>query len=164
MKIIKSLLVELVLPFLFCWFFMTVLVDIVTIPTVFRNIKSVEEAGNIGMIVFHRFNCFEIFFGFFVLVGTLYSKEKSKLMIAIASLLFILSLIYTFYMTPMITHATIAIHQTLPTDPSFSELQTKHAYYHTLYRYLDTGKLLVLLGFIGLRIHFNITRLHKECV
>ncbi len=60
MKMFKCILIEMVLPFILCWFFMTVLVDIVAIPTVFRNISNLEEGGRIGMTIFGRFNLFEI--------------------------------------------------------------------------------------------------------
>ena len=164
MKSLKTLSVELVVPFVFCWFFMSVLVDVVAIPTVFRNISNITEAGKIGMTVFHRFNCFELFFAVMILIGTLMPLKKSKLMITLAVGLFFLSLLYTFYMTPMITKATLAIHQTALTDPNYAVLQTEHAHYHTMYRYFDTAKLFILMFFGALGLRFNISRLHKECV
>ncbi|MDO9183689.1 MAG: DUF4149 domain-containing protein [Bacteriovorax sp.] len=164
MKLVKSILVELILPFILCWFFMSVLVDIVAIPTVFKNISNLQEAGKIGMTVFGRFNCFEIFFGSFILLGLLSLKEKSKLMISISVLLLLLSFFYTFYMTPMIAQTSIKIHQVLVTDPQYELLQKQHNFYHIAYRYFDTVKLLVLLAFAGLVIRFNIRRIHKECV
>lgn len=164
MKTIKNVLVELVLPFILCWFFMSVLVDIVAIPTIFKNISNLQEGGKIGMTVFGRFNCFEIFFGIFILLGVLSPVKKSKLMISVSVALLMLSLFYTFYMTPMIAQTSIQIHQLAVTDPQYEILGRQHNYYHALYRYLDTAKLLVLLLFAFLVMRFNILRVHKECV
>ena len=164
MKTIKSILVELVLPFIICWFFMSVLVDIVAIPTVFKNISNLEEGGRIGMTIFGRFNLFEIAFAVFILLGLYSPQKKSKLMISISITLLLLSLCYAFYMTPMIAETTIKMHQVSITDPQYEILQKQHNYYHILYRYLDTAKLLILLFFAALVMRFNLKRLHKECV
>ena len=126
MKIFKSILVELILPFILCWFFMSLLVDVVAIPTVFKNISNLEEGGKIGMIVFGRFNCFEIFFGVCILLGVLSFQEKSKIMIGAAILLLSLSLFYTFLMTPLIADTSIKIHQILASDPQYEILQKQH--------------------------------------
>ncbi|MBY0412633.1 MAG: hypothetical protein K2Q18_00635, partial [Bdellovibrionales bacterium] len=67
MNTFKKIGIELVLPIVIAWFLMTVLVDIVTIPTVFRNSTSITDAGKIGMTVFGRFNVFEIVFALIVL-------------------------------------------------------------------------------------------------
>lgn len=164
MKTIKSILLELILPFILCWFFMSVLVDIVAIPTVFKNISNLQEAGKIGMTVFGRFNCFEIFFAVFILLGVLSPRKKSKLMISISITLLLLSLFYTFYMTPLIAETTIKMHQIAITDPQYEILQKQHNCFHTLYRYFDTAKLLVLLAFAAMVTRFNIKRIHKECI
>ena len=164
MKIFKSVLVELILPFILCWFFMSLLVDIVAIPTVFKNISNLEEGGRIGMIVFGRFNCFEMFFGVCILLGVCSLKEKSKLMIGSAIVLLALSVFYTFFMTPLIADTSIKIHQILATDPQYEILQKQHNYYHALYRSFDTAKLLGLLVFAVVVTRVNIKRIHKGCV
>ena len=164
MKTVKSILKELVLPFILCWFFMSVLVDVVAIPAVFRNISNLEEGGKIGMIVFGRFNCFEIFFGTFILLGVLSFREKSKLIILTSLSLLILSLFYTFHMTPMIAEASIKIHQISVNDALYEVLKKQQNDYHMLYRSLDTAKLLVLLVFAILVVRLNIKKDQKECV
>ena len=164
MKIFKSILVELILPFILCWFFMSLLVDVVAIPTVFKNISNLEEGGRIGMIVFGRFNCFEIFFGVCILLGVLSFQEKSKIMIGAAILLLSLSLFYTFLMTPLIADTSIKIHQILASDPQYEILQKQHNYYHALYRSFDSAKLIGLLVFAVTITRFNIKRIHKGCV
>jgi len=163
MKTVNCILKELLLPFILCWFFMSVLVDVVAIPAVFRNISNLEEGGKIGMIVFGRFNCFEIFFGTFILLGVLSYIEKSKLMILTALSLLILSLFYTFHMTPMIAQASVKIHQISVNDALYEVLKKQQNDYHMLYRSLDTVKLLVLLVFAILVIRLNIKKDQKEC-
>lgn len=151
MKLFKKMSIELVLPFVSAWFLMTVLVDIVAIPAVFRNSSSIVDAGKIGMTVFGRFNSFEIVFGIIVLIGSVvnYKILKNKKWLYFAVPLFFLSFIYKFYMTPMITNTTYEIHKTQVSDPQYAVLQSQHAEYHTLYRYFDSGKLLFLLVFAG---------------
>lgn len=164
MKTFKKIVIELVLPFILCWFFMTVLVDIITIPTVFRNSRSIEDAGKIGMIVFGRFNYFEIFFGFSILAGSLISwGHGNKKWFYFALPLFTLSLLYTFYMTPMITNTTFSINQTEVTDPLYAVLQSQHARFHTLYRYFDMTKIFVLLAFSIVTLADRV-RSHQETV
>jgi hypothetical protein len=164
MKIIKVFLVEMILPLLTAWFFMTVLVDIVAIPTVFKNISNMQEGAKIGMTLFGKFNCIEIFLGLSILLGSFLMKEKSKVMITLALILLAFSIIYTFFMTPMIANNSIQLHLVLATDPHYEILQKEHRTFHELYRTLDTIKLVLLLIFSGLMIHFNIKRMHKECI
>ena len=151
MKNLKKVSVEMVLPFITAWFLMTVLVDIFTIPAVFRNSTNIVDAGKIGMTVFGRFNIFEIIFAVIVLVGSIINLKtvNNKKWIFFSVPLLFLSLLYNFYMTPMITNTTYEIHATNVLDPIYAVLQSRHAQYHTLYRYFDTGKLIFLLVFGG---------------
>ena len=146
---LKKISIELVLPFIVAWLLMTILVDIITIPTVFRNSTSIIDAGKIGMTVFGRFNVFEIIFAVLVLLGAIFNMQihKNKKWLYFAVPLLLLSLVYKFYMTPMITNTTYEIHKTAVSDPMYVELQSRHAQYHNLYRYFDSTKILVLLVF-----------------
>jgi hypothetical protein len=146
---LKKISIELVLPFIVAWFLMTVLVDIVTIPTVFRNSSSIIDAGKIGMTVFGRFNVFEIVFAFIVLIGSVinYKVKNNKVWLFFAVPLVVLSFVYKFYMTPMITNTTYEIHKTEVSSPEYAELQSRHALYHNMYRTMDSTKLIVLLVF-----------------
>ncbi len=141
---------------------MSVLVDIVTIPTVFKNVSSLEEAGKVGMSVFGRFNCFEIFLGAIILLGLLSSEKKSKGLISLSAALLLLAFFYTFYMTPQITQAGIMVHKIAVTDPMYEVFQKQHTFYHNLYRSFDSVKLLVLFVFSGIMIRTNV--LQKENV
>lgn len=145
----KKVFIELVLPFIVAWLFMTILVDIITIPTVFRNSSSIIDAGKIGMIVFGRFNVFEIIFSLIILIGAICNLKVygNKKWLFFAAPLVVWALVYKFHMTPMITNTTYEIHKTAVTDPLYLELQSRHAQYHNLYKYFDTTKMLVLLVF-----------------
>lgn len=162
MKTVKAILNELILPFLVCWFFMSILVDVVAIPTVFKNISNLQEGGKIGMTVFHRFNCFEIFFGVIILLGVLSREKKRKGLIGASLFLLFFSLLYTFYMTPTIAKIGTSLHQVAITSSEYEFLRHEHTMYHKLYRYFDTVKLGVLLLFSGVMIYLNIK--HKESV
>ncbi len=155
----------MVLPVAFAWFMMTVLVDIVTIPTVFRNAGSIEAAGKIGMKVFGTFNRFEIVFGLLVLIGAFehFKATRKKKWLYFAIPLSILTFVYTFYMTPMITNTTFEIHQTAVGTPLYAELQSKHAMIHNMYRNFDATKLVVLLVFSGM-VLFDQVKNKKESV
>lgn len=147
MQTLKKILIELILPFICCWFFMTILVDIFTIPVVFRNIKSLDEAGRVGMSVFGNFNRFEVFFSTVILLGAL-CRFPSRKLFYFALPLFTLSLLYTFYMTPMITKLSLAISASTIGEPEFALLQSEHAKFHNLYRKFDMAKLIALLVFM----------------
>ena len=140
----------MLIPVLFAWFMMTILVDMIAIPAVFRNSSNLTDAGKIGMIVFSRFNVIENIFAVIVFWGvfSLWKAKKTKFQLIPAIYLFIMSWVYTFYMTPKITETTYKIYQTKVEDPLFAVLQIEHAYYHNTYRTLDSVKLVVLLTFI----------------
>ncbi len=154
MKYIKQTLIELTIPLLVSWFLLTIFVDIFTVPAVFRNSSSIVDAGKIGMLVFGRFNKFEFVFSVLIFIGLFldFQKDHKKRFIIVGVILILWTLLYNLYMTPMITNTTFEIHQTAVTDPLYAELQSKHAFFHNLYRKFDSTKILVLLVFIIMNI------------
>lgn len=160
----KKISVELVLPFILAWLLMTVLVDIITVPTVFRNSSSIVDAGKIGMIVFGRFNIFEIIFGVIILIGAMinFRSTGNKKWLYFSIPLLILSLVYKFYMTPMITDTTFEIHKTAVADPMYAVLQSRHAMVHNMYKYFDSSKMLVLLIFAVVVLSDRVREAKKE--
>ncbi len=156
MKTLKAISIELILPFILAWFFSSAFIDIVAVPTVFKFTSNLEEAGKIGMTVFHRFNCFEIFFAVMILFGQVLKSPKSKMLLFLSVSLLGLALFYTFFMTPAIANAAIKMHQVAVTDPMYEVLRAEHGKYHHLYRYFDSAKLLSLLFYAGLMIRLNI--------
>lgn len=164
MKTVKSILTELIVPFIVAWFFMSILVDIVAIPAVFKNISNMQEGGKIGMTVFGRFNCFEVFLALFIFLGVLSRNEKSKTMLAFSIILLFFSFFYTFYMTPTIADAANRMHQINIHDPAYEIAVRHHRHFHGLYRYFEYAKFILLLVFASYVIRFNIQRTHKEHV
>ncbi len=167
MKTIKKILIELILPLIVCWFFMSAFIDILTVPTVFKFTSNLQEAGKIGMTVFGSFNSFEIVFGFLILVGAIVHEKKSKLMISVSFVLLMFALVYKFHMTPMIANTSIRIHLITVTDPEYKVLFEQKNLYHHLYRYFDTAKLLILLSYAVFMVRLNICsryNCHKECL
>jgi hypothetical protein len=163
MKILKKFFIEMTLPFILSWFLMTILVDMVAVPTIFRNSSNIIDAGKIGMIIFGRFNSFEIFFALMVFIGSVinYKVLKNTKWLFFSLPLFLLVISYKFYMTPMITETTYEIHKTLISDPMYVVLQSRHAEFHNLYRLLDSIKLFVLL-FFGSVVLFDRLKSNKE--
>lgn len=163
MKATKKILIELILPFILCWFLMSAFIDILTVPTVFKYTSNLQEAGKIGMTVFGSFNSFEIIFGILILSGAIVHDKKSKLMIGTSFVLLVFAFVYKFHMTPMIANTSIKIHQIPTTDPEYQALFEQHNFYHHLYRYVDSVKLLILLSYAIFMIRLNICSKHKEC-
>ncbi len=162
MTLFKKILNELLLPLILCWFLMTVFVDIFTVPVVFRNVKSLQEAGKVGMMVFSRYNIFEVVFGTIILITALL-RFPSRKIFYFALPLFTLSLLYTFIMTPKIIALTEAIHMTAVGDAQYAILQSEHAKFHNMYRQFDTTKLIVLLIFFGV-VFVDKIKSNKETV
>jgi len=148
---IKLVLVELVMPLLLSWFLMTILVDIIVIPT-FLEISPVFRKQENWNDRFGKFNWMEVMMASLVLIGVVNRPLRQPWLIGLSAFLLCHVLNYALYMTPTITATTMQIHQTNVTDPMFAALQAKHAFYHTFYRYLDTTKLLLLLSFIVINL------------
>lgn len=141
---------HLVIGILTAWFFLTVFVDIFTVPTVFRTIGDINVAGQVGIKVFTAMNRFELIFAVITLIGafSFYKLNKSFKWLIFSAIMFVWSLVYNLFLTPKITNTTYQIHQTAVDDPMYAVLQATHAQYHNLYRYFDTSKLIFLLIFI----------------
>ena len=137
------------------WFGMSALVDFVAVPTVFRNISSREEAGNIGMIIFSSFNIVEAVFAFLLLVFAHFFRDIvkwKKTMISTLLGLFALSLVYNFYMTPKITEYTELMRTESEGSAKYQEYEKAHQGIHKAYVKLDGAKLLILLTLMGLAL------------
>ena len=114
------------------------------------------------MTIFHRFNCFEIFFGLSILSGICLKEKTYWPLVALSIVLLGMSLLYTFFMTPTIAKVAQEFHRANINSSEYGLLRREHAMYHNLYRYLDTLKLSLLLFFSSVMIYLNIK--HKERV
>jgi len=143
---------HLVIGMLAAWFFLTVFVDIFTVPTVFRTVGDITIAGQVGIKVFTAMNRFELVFAIVTLIGafSFYKLHKSIKWLVFSGIMFIWSLLYNCFLTPKIANTTFQIHQTAVDDPMYAVLQATHAQYHNLYRYFDTSKLIFLLVFMAI--------------
>lgn len=148
MNKVKKFCGILALPIILCWFLMTIFVDIIAVPTVFRNVSNVHEAGKVGMTVFTSLNRMELIFAF-IFIGAVihfHKKLKSNFLLVLSLVLLFWSFSYNLYFTPKIIHYTQLIRSAVPGDPMMIEYQNGHHFFHTLYRYLDTTKLIMLLS------------------
>jgi len=145
MSSFKKMVTLYSLPILFTWLIATIFIDIIAVPNVFRNVSSVSEAGKVGLSVFSNFNKFELIFGIFLSLGIFFQKNSFKYFTWILMSFFMFwPVLYIFKMTPAISEAAVLMNSVLKTDPQYLNYKENHAYYHNLYKTLDTIKILVL--------------------
>jgi hypothetical protein len=129
------------------WRALTCFIDFIAVPTAFKTISSRQEAGELGMIIFHTFNKVEILFSF-ILLGCGYSFRKwvvyKKSFFSSLGLLVILAFVYTFHMTPTIIESNKKKYELDESDPQYMVLDKTHQSYHSLFRKTDSVKILVL--------------------
>jgi hypothetical protein len=134
------------------WTSLTIMVDFIVIPNVFQNIPNFFMAGNLGVILFNKFNLIEfpISSMIFLMSITHFEKTKSGYFLILSSILLLaIASSYLFYLTPKLTHLT-AIWEyaekmgTLGSGKD--DVQSLHMFYHQAYRWLDTVKLLLLFS------------------
>jgi len=136
------------------WFATTALIDFVAVPTVFRNISSLQEAGRVGMIIFSTYNKVEVVMGlmlsglFFKIWRTSRLRRHSYFM-AGAIVLLLLATLYNVKITPSITELNQKKYQLEVESPAYRQVDQEHQFLHQLYVKLDGFKLLLLLGLSG---------------
>lgn len=136
------------------WWAWTVLVDFVVLRTAFGIIDNFFLAGSLGMALFSKLNNLEVIVSS-VIVGILAMKRSWKLLI-VAVLLWVIAMVYFAYLTPKIISLT-EVWKTLDTQglagtSDIPDIQQEHQYFHKLYIAIDTVKLLILSGLIGIEI------------
>jgi hypothetical protein len=148
MKQLLKLTTLFSLPVTFAWLVITIFVDAIAVPTVFRNVSKLEEAGKVGMKIFSTFNHLEFLFALVFIMGAIgiYKQSKKQVFLILSLILLVWSVMYNLYFTPQIIHYTELIHKANPMSMEYIKYQEAHAYYHNLYRYLDSTKIFLLLG------------------
>lgn len=144
------------------WLGLTCFIDFVAVPKAFQIISSRQEAGSLGMIIFHTFNKMEIFFAVCLLGGAWFFRKwvvYKKVFFLGLSFLFTLSLVYNFHMTPTIINSNKEKYELEESDPQYKILDERHQRYHKLFRTTDSAKILILL-WIGIAA---IRRNDQEC-
>lgn len=147
MENLKKMINLFSLPIIFAWLVFTLFVDILAVPTVFRNVSSIVEAGKVGMTIFTAFNRIELVFAVIFLVYALnrYKKVRTTFLLILSTVLLFWSISYNIYFTPKIIYFAEMVH-TLPAgDPMIGIYKNQHMFYHTIYRYLDTAKIIYLI-------------------
>ena len=143
------------LLFVSMWWGWTVLVDFFIIRTVFANIDSFFQAGNIGIAVFSKLNNLEVIVST-ILVALLsfqMTKNKKILPMLIMSLIaWAVVMTYFTYLTPKIVELTDLWKQTdlmgISAVAGIPDIQQEHQFFHRLYIGLDSFKLLILSDMI----------------
>jgi hypothetical protein len=110
------------------------------------------EAGNIGMIVFTRFNYLEVAFALGLMICAFLFKDqiKWKKVKAVTLLyLFVFGLLYAFYLSPEISKLTLEMRDLMEGSDAYQAIEKRHLFYHQLYVRLDSVKLLILAALIG---------------
>jgi len=129
------------------WFWTTALVDFIAVPTVFRTIKSMAEAGRVGITIFSYYNILEILFALVLVVGAFSFRQKKwgKLILVWSVVLFIQVLFYKFYITKQISSAALAMETLDVLSVEYGRLADLREFYHQLYVSLDKFKLTSIL-------------------
>ena len=126
------------------WFFSTVVVDFVAIPSVFRILDDPATAGLIGIKVFSTFNILEVIIAITGLVGAYFLRHKGLLVLSILTIS--IAFLYYFYLTPSIISASEVIRSFNELNSQVVEEKTREmAFFHELYVKMDSIKLLLLL-------------------
>lgn len=152
---LKRLIPKIMVALLAAWLFASGLIDFVVVPSIFRNIKSFFEAGDLGILLFEKFNSAELVISsLLIILSSVHPKKKIDLIIS--SILWIIVMIYFSYLTPKISQLTQLWKGSEVTgalgNGNIPDIQQAHQFYHRLYVGLDTFKMLVLLTFLTLKI------------
>lgn len=147
MEKLKRLINIFSLPIIFTWLIFTLFVDILAVPTVFRNVSSIVEAGKVGMTIFTAFNRLEFLFGliFVTFALNVYKKERATFLLILSTVLLFWSISYNLYFTPKIIYFADMVHSLPAGDPLIGVYKNQHMFYHNIYRYLDTAKIIYLI-------------------
>jgi hypothetical protein len=145
------------------WLGLTIAVDFVAVPLVFRTISHLNEAGSLGIAVFSRLNDFEILIGVAALVLAIIFARKSgvrgKILLAMSVVLTGLAFTYSFWLSPTISQLTEKMHIEVLESAAYLAIQQEHRFYHDLYIKLDTVKILILA--LGLFISSSASKREK---
>lgn len=140
---------SIVMVVLALWLGATLAVDFLAIPSVFKNVTNLAEAGKVGMAVFGKFNVIEVVYAllslFFLLVITL--RNRSRFNIFLLSLTLVLTAIalsYLFYFTPELARVTFAKNETFGPEMR-AALESELYFLHSLYIKLDGLKMFLIV-------------------
>jgi hypothetical protein len=143
---------KLYLSVLSLWLGLTCLVDFIVVPTVFRNVSSRAEAGDIGMIVFSLINKVEFICALIVIICGYFFRKQIKrrvLFFVTLSSLILLTFVYNVHMTPEVRKQTLIMREESEGSKTYLKAEQTHHFYHNLYKKTDGVKILVILMLLG---------------
>lgn len=132
------------------WAGCTALIDFVIVRTVFTEIRDFFEAGRLGLSLFNQFNYLEFFLSLLILGFQIpfisQFKKNDYLNLLLVILLVSITFFYFFYLTPKLTQISYLweSHE-LSQTATQRDFQQEHQFFHTLYRFIDSLKLFLLI-------------------
>jgi hypothetical protein len=135
------------------WLGASLAVDIIAIPSVFRTLNDVAQAGKVGMVVFSRFNKLEVIVSllatiFFVIgVKNFWPLAKWKFHFLLTShfILIGISVMFCFFWTPAIIQYSQQMFELSTTDPLHAQALLQHRFYHKAYVRVEGIKIIIIL-------------------
>lgn len=140
------------------WFVATIFIDFFAVPNVFRTVSSRDEASSLGVIIFSKFNLFELIFALLISLTIFKDYVKNngkKVLLSFSFLLLIFPALYNFQYSPMIKKNNELKIQ----NGEDETVQANLDFYHKLYVRTDAVKLFILLYVL---VHGNIILAKRE--
>lgn len=156
---------QFLLPaFIFSWIILTVAVDFIAIPTVFRTLKDPNLGGAIGINLFPKVNWVEIILAVSLCSAIFFSvniKQRilDRLALIVGIFLFLLTVLYLAYLSPEIKRLTLEIANNKGNLTLLPTLNIEHQFFHHLYIKLESVKLFLLFGLMAWSL--NLRRLNQ---
>lgn len=134
------------------WLGLTCFLDFYAVPTIFKTLTSREDAGHLGMVLFFTFNKVEILLALGLGVSAWFFRKEirwKKTFWSSISALLILTLVYTFHMSPVIIESNKKKYLLEEGTAEYQTLDKRHQQYHKLFRKTDGAKILILFILFG---------------
>lgn len=148
------------------WLVATALVDFAVVPSLFRHLKDFFEAGNLGTVLFSKFNIVELILGTSIAILLLVVTKKNptlRILFFLSSILLLIALTYFFYLTPKLISLTDLWQKAEASGAigagDIPDIQQHHQLFHKIYVTLDSVKMLLLLTLVilGLKNESKVT-------
>ncbi|EQC44613.1 PF13664 domain protein [Bacteriovorax sp. BSW11_IV] len=142
-------MLRLVFTLIVAWFSTSCLIDFVAVPTVFRTVSKLNEAGAVGMKIFSTYNVVEVILGLIIFGYALKSVVKKglgrKIFAFFSLVVFGIALTYNFHVSPRIIEINTERAKYEMESPEYQKISVEHGFYHRLYVNLDKVKVTLLL-------------------
>jgi hypothetical protein len=128
------------------WLVATIFIDFVAVPAVFSTITSRDDAAELGIKIFTRFNYIEIAVAVLLLV-----LSRGRKLIAASSLV-LFPILYISLLSPNIDRLNNDKINLLDEDPKMEKVQEDLDFYHNFYVKADSVKILLLILMMTLQV------------